>query len=315
VRDCCPILQSFDLHRASGRLAGVGHTSAHQSEVFTLTLKHPQPQRRTNHNAVLDGLRLAKQMVLRWKGADGWTIEGVLTYPLDFESGHRYPLVVNPHGGPEGTSLLGWSTFAQLLAARGYFVLQPNYRGSGGRGVTFSQGDHNDLGGKEFRDILAGIDTLAAEGLVDPQRVGIGGWSYGGYLSALAATHHSDRFRAAVMGAGISNWVSFAGTTDIPHEMSLVHWNQWAYDDFAMYWQRSPLSRIADAHTPLLILHGADDKRVPPGQAWELYTALKHNGIPTQLVLYPRSGHGVGERPHRLDLYRRQLDWFDRYLK
>ena len=163
--------------------------------------------------------------------------------------------------------------------------------------------------------MLSGIDALVERGLADGKRVGIGGWSYGGYLSALAGTHHSRRFKAAVMGAGISNWVSFMGTTDIPREMSIVHWNFFWRDDPALYWRRSPLSAINEAATPMLILHGAADQRVDPGQAREMHEALQQVGVPTQLVLYPRASHGVSERAHRIDLYTRQIAWFDRYVR
>ncbi|RMF75060.1 MAG: S9 family peptidase, partial [Planctomycetota bacterium] len=310
-----PVISDWDVDPESGALAAVASTPHAPSELYVGSVEEKSVRRRTHLNPQLDELTLGRQDVVWWTGPGQFRIEGVVTYPTDYEPGRRYPTIVHPHGGPEGVSQNDFSTFAQLCAARGYVVLRPNYRGSGGYGVGFSTGDHNDLGGKEFEDILAGLRMLIDKGVADPEHVGMAGWSYGGYLSAMAATHYSDKFKAAVMGAGISNWVSFAGTTDIPHEMSLVHWNQWAYDDFAMYWERSPLSRIADSHTPTLILHGADDRRVHPGQALELYTALKRKGVPTQLVFYPRSGHGVGERAHRIDLYQRQLDWFDKYVR
>lgn len=310
-----PIAEEFDLGGDGETLAIIGSTSGHPSEVFVASLREKSCRRLTHHAAaLLDAVRLPKQEAIKWQ-TDDLSIGGVLTYPVGYEPGRRYPTIIHPHGGPEGVSQDGWSTFAQLLAARGYLVLQPNYRGSGGRGVAFSKGDHDDLGGKEFGDILAGLNKLVDDGLADPEHVGIGGWSYGGYLSALAATHHTEVFKAAVMGAGISNWVSFSGTTDIPHEMSLVHWNRYAYANLELFWERSPMSRINQADTPTLILHGADDARVHPGQAWELYTGLKMRNVPTQMVLYPRSGHGIGERAHRIDLYQRQLDWFDRYVK
>jgi dipeptidyl aminopeptidase/acylaminoacyl peptidase len=186
-------------------------------------------------------ITLARQEVIEWKGPDGKTIEGVLTYPKDYEQGNRYPLVLQIHGGPEGVSLNGWRTRSgypvQNIAAEGYFVLEPNYRGSGGKGVAFSKANHDDLGGKEFDDVLAGIDALVERGLVDKERVGTGGWSYGGYFSAWAATKHSERFRASVVAAGITNWISSSGTTDIPHEMVLVHWNSYWYQQRDLHWQ------------------------------------------------------------------------------
>ncbi len=222
------------------------------------------------------------------------------------------------HGGPEGVSLDGWRTRAgypvQLLAKAGYMVLEPNYRGSMGRGVAFSKADHDDLGGKEYEDVLKGIDTLIERGLVDGDRVGTGGWSYGGYFSAWAATRHSARFKASMVGAGLTNWIAFAGTTDIPHEMSLVHWNSYWFDEPELHWERSPLAHLDNAKTPTLIVHGERDVRVHPEQGMELYTALRLKGIPTSLVLYPREPHGLNERAHQIDFIERSIAWFEKYL-
>ncbi len=308
------VTRQIALQRGTGLVASIASRPEHPAEVFVADAWDAEATRWTDSNPQLEAVRLARQETINWQSGE-LQIAGVLTYPRDYAAGQRYPTIIHPHGGPEGVSQNGWQSLPQMLAARGYVVLQPNYRGSGGRGVAFSQGDHDDLGGEEFADILAGLRKLVDDGITDPQRVGIGGWSYGGYLSALAATHHSEVFKAAIMGAGISNWLSFAGTTDIPHEMSLVHWNRYAYDNLELYWERSPLSRIAVAQTPTLILHGAGDDRVHPGQALELYTALKIREVPTQMVLYPRSGHGISERAHRIDLYTRQLNWFDQYVK
>lgn len=341
VLESGPIFQALDLDRDSGAFAAVAHTPQHPAETYLGSVAERSAVdlvRLSHSNPVLDGIRLARQRTVEWQAADGWRIEGVLTYPLDHRPGSgnsaaptgsaatgaaaaassqaapRHPLVLQIHGGPEGVDLDGWTTSAlypvQLLAAAGYAVLQPNYRGSGGRGVEFSKADHDDLGGREFEDILAGIDALAARGLVDPQRVGTGGWSYGGYFSAWAATRHSERFRAAVVAAGIANWISFTGTTDIPYEMSLVHWNQWWFDQPELHWRRSPLAHLESTDTPVLVVHGMADERVHPAQALELYTALRIKGVPTELVLYPRQPHGLLERAHQLDFARRVLDWF-----
>lgn len=308
---------SFDArHRA---FAAAVHTALHPSELYVGQVRDGRLKRLTRHNGWLDELELAEQETIVWNGADDWQIEGVLVHPLNEEPGVRYPLAILPHGGPEGISFDGWTTRAlypaQVLAAHGYAVLMPNYRGSGGRGVAFSKGDHRDLGGKEFQDVIAGIDYLAEQGLIDPERVGMSGTSYGGYFSALAATKYSDRFKAAIPYAGISNWVSFTGTTDIPYEMSIVHWDTWWFEDPGLAWDRSPLAHVNNAHTPTLIGHGLADERVYPGQSIELYTALRIKGIPTELVLYPREPHGLLEREHQLDFMRRMLDWFEEYLK
>jgi dipeptidyl aminopeptidase/acylaminoacyl peptidase len=264
-------------------------------------------------------VRWARQEAIEWTGAEDWTIGGVLTYPLDYVEGQRYPLILQVHGGPEGISLDGWTTSAtypvDILAANGYMVLQPNYRGSAGRGVAFSKADHDDLGGTEYEDVLAGVDALIERGLVDGDRVGTGGWSYGGYFSAWAATRHSERFKAAVVAAGLTNWISFTGTTDIPEEMSIVHWNHYWWDNPQLHWERSPVAHINNAQTATLIAHGTADARVHPEQSIQLYTFLRMKGVPTELVLYPRQPHGLVDRAHQIDFAERVLGWFDKYVK
>ena len=238
---------------------------------------------------------------------------------MKYRKGKRYPLVLQIHGGPEGTSLDGWNTRAtypvQLLAANGFVVLEPNYRGSGGRGVAYSKADHDDLGGMEFEDVLAGIDQLIDDGLVNKNKVGTGGWSYGGYFSAWAATKHSDRFKASMVGAGLTNMISFMGTTDIPYEMSIVHWNQWWFDNMELHWERSPLSHINNAKTPTLVIHGLRDERVHPEQGMQLWQALRIKGVETELVLYPREPHGLLERSHKLDYMDRLVGWYNKHVK
>jgi len=313
------IVGDLDYDGAKGVLAAAASSPDHPDELFAMTLgAEGGPARLSRHNPALDGVRLARQEVIHWTGPGPTPISGVLIYPLDYEPGERYPLVLQVHGGPEGVSLDGWTTRpgypVQLLARDGYAVLQPNYRGSQGHGVAFSKADHDDLGGAEFEDILAGVDSLVLEGLVDPDRVGTGGWSYGGYMSAWAATKHSDRFRASVVAAGLTNWVSFTGSTDIPYEMSIVHWDSWWFDEPELHWQRSPVAHVKNAKTPTLVVTGAKDERVHPEQAMELYTALRIHDVPTELVFYPREPHGLRERAHQLDFIDRTLGWFAKYL-
>jgi dipeptidyl aminopeptidase/acylaminoacyl peptidase len=320
--DAGPICHDLSLTRdpkAKGALACAGDAPTHPREVFTGQLGSPTLTRVTVANPSLLTRQLGEQSVVRWTAEDGLGLAGVLVKPVDYEPGKRYPLAVLPHGGPEGNSLHGWSTRptypAQLFATRGYVVFMPNYRGSSGRGTAFATADHQDLGGKEFGDVLAGIDHLVTEGLVDAERVGMGGWSYGGYFSGLAATTYSHRFRAAMIAAAITNWISFTGTTEIEHENSLVHWKLWPWDDMTLPWERSPLAHLEGANTAALIVHGLADTRVPVGQSQELYRGLRHRGVTTQLVLYPREGHGIAENVHGLDFADRFLDWFDTHVK
>ncbi|MHC4225669.1 MAG: S9 family peptidase, partial [Planctomycetota bacterium] len=313
------IIKSFKYNTINQNLTFTGNTANHPDELFVRKSETEAPVRLTQHNAFLEDIQFAKQETIHWLGTDSLEIAGVLTYPLKYREGRAYPLVLQIHGGPEGVSLDGWttgtSTPVQLLAAEGFMVLQPNYRGSGGRGVAFSKADHDDLGGLEFDDVLAGVDHLITAGLVDREHVGTGGWSYGGYFSAWAATKHSQRFKAAIVGAGISNWFSFTGTTDIPYEMSLVHWNSWWFDKPELHWDRSPLAHINNAQTPTLVIHGDSDERVHPAQGLELYQALRIKDVPTRYVIYPRQPHGLSDRAHREDYLSRILDWYNTYVK
>ncbi len=312
------IIRGMSLDLKTGAMAFSACTPQHPYEVFTGTVAGGL-KKITDHNPVLKTIKLTKQEVISWSGAEEWQIEGVLTYPKDYKAGAKYPLLLQLHGGPEGVSANGFNTRAiypaQLYAANGFFVLEPNYRGSQGRGVAFAKGDHNDLGGAEYDDVLAGIDHLVAKGMVDNNKVGTGGFSYGGYFSAWGGTKHSKRFKAAVMGAGISNWISFSGTTEIIHENSLVHWNLWWYDDMTLVWDRSPLAHINEAQTPMLIVHGGADTRVPLTQSEEMYNALKLKKVPTELVIYQRQPHGILEREAQLDFMNRTLNWFKEYVK
>ena len=313
------IISSFSFHKYTKQLVIIANSNQHPNELYVGLYNSKKMKRITFSNSSLTDIQLSKQETISWKARDGKTIEGVLTYPLVYRDGKRYPLILQIHGGPEGVSLDGWNTRVtypvQLLAANGYFVLEPNYRGSAGRGVAYSKLDHDDLGGEEFNDVLKGIDHLIKKGFVDKNQVGTGGWSYGGYFSALAATKYSNRFKASMVGAGLTNMISFMGTTDIPYEMSVVHWNQWWFDNQELHWDRSPLSHINKAGTPTLVIHGLRDERVHPEQGMQLWQALKIKNVDTELVLYPREPHGIIERPHQLDYMERLINWYKKYVK
>lgn len=294
-------------------------TPYHPNEIYSFN-KKTGLKRLTDVNHWLKNVRFAKQEEVRYSARDGLEITGVLIYPLNYEPGKRYPLIVNVHGGPEAADQNGWVTsygsWGQMAAARGYFVFMPNYRASNGRGVKFSKMGQKDLGGKEFEDVIDGIDYLINKGLVDKGRVGIGGGSYGGYFSAWAATKYSDRFAAAVVFVGISNQISKRGTTDIPFEDYYVHWRIWSWEDFDLVFDRSPIKYVTNCKTPTLILHGKDDPRVNVAQAMELYRALKTlNQAPVRLILYPGEGHGNARTQSRLDFAIRTMEWFDFYVK
>jgi len=311
------VISSFD--SGGETVAFTASTAMHPNELF-VGMNGREIRRITHYSRDLENYRLGRQVVYKWTAGDGTPLQGVLIYPVDYQEGVRYPLIVQPHGGPESNYSNGWNTsysrWSQLLANEGYFVFAPNYRASTGRGVAFAKADHHDLGGAEFQDVIDGVKALVKDGLVDENRVGSGGGSYGGYFSALAATKGSEHFAAAVVFAGITNWISFQGTSDIPVENAWVHWNEpeWYYKQDLMM-QASPVHYIDRAQTPTLIAHGEKDLRVPLGQGQELFRMLKLKGVPTQLVVYPRAGHGLGEVQHQLDYATRVINWFNKYVR
>lgn len=313
------IFRNFSADGRYRMFAAAVNTSSHPSEVYIADFRRGNFERLTFHNSWLAERALGRQSSITWSGADDIEIEGILIKPVDFVEGQRYPLAVLPHGGPEGISMNGWNTRplypVQLLANEGYMVFKPNYRGSGGRGTWFASANHRDLGGKEFDDVLLGIDYLYDSGLIDADKVGISGTSYGGYFAAWAATRYSDRFAAGITFAGLSNWISFMGTTDIPHEMSVVHWDLYWFDNPGQNWERSPVAWLKHANTPLLVATGLADERVHPEQSIQLHQFLEMLDIPTGLVLYPRQPHGLTERAHQLDFMYRVVDWFDEHVK
>ena len=277
------------------------------------------PRRASNLNTHFPREKAWESEVLRWTAPDGLTIEGVLTYPAGGESGKKYPLVVEIHGGPAASFFQyypGGRTWpispAGALASQGFALLRPNIRGSNGYGADFVKANFSDWGGKDFQDILAGVDLLIAQGRVDPDRVAIMGQSFGGYMAAWAVTQ-TDRFTSSVMISGISNLVSDAGTLDILHYLAdYFGGNFW--DDTEPYLSRSPIMHIQNVSTPTLILHGQLDPRVPLGQAQEFYNALKLRKVPTKMVVYPRAGHYPGEPKQQRDMWEREIEWFNRYF-
>lgn len=270
----------------------------------------------THLNPELDDVPLATLESVEWPASDGIIIEGWLARPPGAEKAEKLPLIVHVHGGPTGrwgANFRGsWHDWWQTLAAAGYAVFRPNPRGSTGRGAAFTASNRNDLGGMDFDDVMQGVDWLIDSGVADPERIGILGWSYGGFLTAWAVTH-TDRFRAAVAGAAVTNWPSKVGTTDI-RPMNEARFPGKLHEQPDAYWERSPIRYIGNAKTPTLVVHGQADQRVPPTQGVELYLGLRAAGVPTDLVTYPRQKHPFHERAYHLDLLKRIIAWFDEWM-
>ncbi len=302
----------------SGKIALVGSSVEHPSELFIHDSK--EIKKITNSNPWLADKKMGKQEVIRYKANDGLEIEGIVILPLDYNEDTRYPLITVVHGGPESHYNNSWLTSysmpGQLGASDGFMVFYPNYRGSTGRGEEFAKSSQGDPGGLEFDDVIDGIDYLIDAGMVDKSKVGVTGGSYGGYATAWMSTRHTERFAAGVMFVGISNNLSKWGTSDIPEEMFLVHSRKRIWDDYEFFLKRSPIYYAGQAKTPLLILAGAGDTRVDPGQSKELYRHIKtRTDTPVRLVLYPGEGHGNRNSTARFDYNLRMMRWFNLYLK
>ncbi len=303
-----------------GTMIFIADTYQYPSELFLAAKGQTDKKRLTDSNPFLKDIEFAPQEVVRYKAKDGLAIDGILIRPLHEESGKKYPLITVVHGGPEAHFNNGWLTGysnpGQMGAAEGYAVFYPNYRGSTGRGVTFTLSSQGDPAGKEFDDIVDGVDYLIGTGLVDATKVGVTGGSYGGYATGWLSTRYSHRFAAGVMFVGISNNVSKWGTTDIPNEEYLVHARKWVYEDYDFFLKRSPVYYADQCKTPLLIMAGKEDTRVHPSQSMELYRHIKsRTTTPVELALYPGEGHGNTNSTARYDYNLRMMAWFDTYLK
>jgi dipeptidyl aminopeptidase/acylaminoacyl peptidase len=248
--------------------------------------------------------------------SDGNRVQGWLVYPEHFAAGKKYPMVVEIHGGPasmRGASWPGSHFDMSVMAGLGYFVFFPNPRGSYGEGEEFTRANVKDFGYGDLRDILAGVDAVAKLAPIDERRIGVTGWSYGGYMTMWTVTQ-TQRFSAAVAGAGIANWQSYYGENSID-EWMIPYFGASVYDDPAVYAKSSPITFIKQVKTPTLVIVGERDGECPAPQSFEFWHALKTNGVPTELVVYPGEGHSFREAKDRVDVLRRTLAWFQQYLK
>lgn len=312
---------SFDLR--GNLVAFVGESAIEAPELWLSSGEAPA-EKVTRINESWNKITLIKPETLRYKSFDGTEIEGLLLRPNAGDLGlggigpartvveTKVPLVVLVHGGPTGVWTDSFEPWGQLLAARGYAVFYPNIRGSLGYGNRFVEMNRGDWGGADFKDIMAGVDFLIARGIADPNRLGIGGWSYGGYMAAWAVTQ-TNRFKAAVSGAGMSDLATEFGTEDGPA------YDEWFYglpyekpEGFA---QSSPMTYVKKVRTPTLLLHGENDRTDPLAQSQMFYRALKRYGVESEFVVYPREPHGLQEEKHLIDRLNRVVRWFDTHLK
>jgi dipeptidyl aminopeptidase/acylaminoacyl peptidase len=296
---------------SGGEIAFVSQTAMQPQELW-LWDQQGLPQQVSHLNDAWKQIALSKPEFYKYKSFDGTEIEAALLKPSGSDGRSKLPLIALIHGGPTGRWGDSIETWGQLLATHGYAVFYPNIRGSVGYGQKFIESNRGDWGGGDFKDVMAGVQDLVGRGIADPEKLAIGGWSYGGYMAEWAITQ-TKVFKAAVSGAGMANLISEFGTEEHPEG------DEWFY---GLPWEKpegflnsSPFVHLKNAKTPTLVLQGDADTIDPLGQSQELYRGLKRYGVETELVVYPREPHGFHEEKHLVDRLNRILAWYDRYLK
>ena len=310
------LAQGASFTRDYRTMAGVGAAPNAFAEIYVSSTSDFAPKHLTDVSAQWKDFKLTTREVIQWKSSDGAAIEGVLIKPADFDASTKYPLLVVIHGGPTGvdTPALSADRYYPIerFAAKGALILKVNYRGSAGYGEKFRALNVRNLGVGDYEDVISGVDSLIARGMVDKDRVGSMGWSQGGYISAFI-TCYSDRFKAVSVGAGISDWMTYYVNTDI-HPFTRQYLKGTPWDDPEIYRKTSPISYVSRAKTPTLIQHGDQDKRVPPPNAFELYQALKDRKVPVKLVLYKGFGHPINKPKQQKAVMEHNYEWFSKYI-
>ena len=311
-------IQTFAVNQ-QGDLAYISRTAKHPPELYVCPANGQPAQVSRLHDEWLEEVEVAPAEEIRYQAPDGQEIQGWIVKPPDFDSGEKWPLVLNIHGGPH----LMWSPAAhamwlewQLHAAQGYVVFFCNPRGSDGYGDDFRTAIHDNWGEADMNDILSGVDAVVTQGFIDETRMAVTGGSYGGFMTAWVIGH-DQRFAAAVSQRGVYQLMSFYGTTDVPRLIE-GEFDTMAFDDPEKMWKYSPFAYVRQMHTPLLLIHSDNDFRVPISDAEQLFTALKKLRRTVEFVRYPRDGHELsrsGEPKHRIDRLKRMTAWFDKYCK
>lgn len=295
-----------------GEIAFVGSEPDRPAELYYLASATAAPKRLTDLNREIAQLALGRVETIHWQTHDGLRADGVVVYPPDFSPDRKYPLVLDIHGGPRAASLETFAPRPQLMAAKGWIVFMPNYRGSDNLGNAFQAAIWNDAGEGPGRDVMAGVEALKARGFVDTTRMAVSGWSYGGYMSTWLAGRYPGVWRAAVIGAPVTNMLAQYTLGDANIRRGNAFGGS-PYRDGRMesYLSQSPMRWAPSIRAPTLILHNLRDDRVPITQAYELYHALKDNGVPTEFIIYPIAGHNAADPVRQRDVTRRWVQWID----
>lgn len=311
------VLGALSLNRGGTVLGFTMQAPDRPPEAFVSTTSSFDPVQISRANADLPRLPIGKTEVLRWKSSDGLDVEGLLTYPVGYKQGTRVPLLLVVHGGPAGVftqSFLATRGAYPLasFSSRGFAVLRPNPRGSSGYGQKFRFANIKDWGGGDYADLMTGVDRVVEMGVADPERLGVMGWSYGGFMTSWAITQ-TRRFKAASVGAAVTNLMSFIGTADIPSFIP-DYFGAQPWENLEVYRTHSAMFNAKGVTTPTLIQHGEADERVPISQGYEFYNALKVQNVPVRMIVLPRMPHGPDEPKMVLKAKQTNLEWFEKYL-
>ena len=299
-----------------GAIAFTGSTPTHPAELYWLASPSSAPERLTNFNAATEALELGKTESVAWQGADGFNQDGVVTYPPDFNPARKYPFVLYIHGGPRSASRASFSSRAQLLAAQGWVVFEPNYRGSDNLGNAFQAAIFNDAGAGPGRDVVSGIEYLKKRGWIDESRMAVSGWSYGGYMTVWLLGNYPSMWRTAIAGAAVTDLMDQYNFGDANVRRGSA-WGGSPWTDPARLEAaraQSPITYATRIKAPTLILSNTGDYRVTVTQSYKLYNVLRDNGVTTQFIAYPLPGHSPADPVHSRDVDRRWVEWLSRYL-
>jgi dipeptidyl aminopeptidase/acylaminoacyl peptidase len=298
----------------NGTIAFTGSTPTHPRELYVLDSLTSKPRQLTNFNREIANLELGRVETIRWQN-EGYQEDGVIVYPPGYDAAKKYPLVVYIHGGPRAATTVGFAAYPQEFAANDWIVFQPNYRGSDNLGNRYTTAIVNDSGAGPGRDVMAGIEEVKKHASVDSDRIAVGGWSYGGYMTSWMIGHYPI-FKAAVSGAAVNNLVDQYVLGDGGLGRRLTWGSPFSGpDNLKKYIDQSPITYARNIKTPTLILSDTGDVRVPITQSFEMYRALSDNGVPVQFIAYPVSGHSPDDPVHGADIPRRYIEWFKKYLK
>lgn len=311
------IIRNFSILKNRNKIVFTLTTPKVPPSIYMASIDDFKPLKLADFNPQIKELNLGDFKPYKWKSKDGRIIEGILGLPHDFEKGKKYPLIVQLHGGPASAYMLsfpsGISSYSHVFTGKGWVVFQPNYRGSTNYGEAFMKEIVGKYFDKSIDDIVTGIESLIKEGIVDKGRIGVMGWSAGGHMTNWLITHYPDMFKGACSGAGTANWISMYAQTDIQYIREFYFLDK-PWNKVELYLKYSPILYIKNAKAPTLILCGEEDERVPLPQSKELHMGLLKNGVPTELVIFPREPHALREPKHQLHKMRKELEWLEKWV-